>query len=229
MRRLLNLVLCLACFSPWATAQQQQLNRDPQNIVDPTGFMRVLAPPIEVEGNAFMFEDWKTGDFYLTQGKYASEIVFKYDLLNHTLSVQMEGREYSLDPVAVDSIHVKESKNTLVNPILFGNLSSDLMLLRIYDSPHLSLFRKTAVEVIKPNYNELLDVGNRNFQIDQDFTYLVLEKQESKFVEIRGKRKELKSWEYGNKLNSFVKDQYLDLKSEPDLIKVVTYYEELRF
>lgn len=229
MSRLTYLVLCLACFGPWVCAQQQQLNRDPQNIVDPTGFMRVLAPPVEVEGSAFMFEDWETGDFYLTQGKYASEIIFNYDLLNHTLSVQMEGREYSLDPVAVDSIYIKQSRKTLVNPILFGDLSSDLMLLRIYDSPHLSLFRKTTVEVIKPNYNELLDVGNRNFQIDQDFTYLVLEKQESKFVEIKGKRKELKSWEYGNKLNSFVKDQYLDLKSEPDLIRVLTYYEELRF
>jgi hypothetical protein len=208
---------------------QQQLNRDPQNIVDPTGFMRVLVPPIEVEGSALMFESWKTGDIYLTQGKYASEVIFNYDVMNHTLAVQMEGREYSLDPVAVDSIHVHESGNTLVNPILYGTLNIDLLLLRIYDSPHLSLFRRTAVEVIKPNYNELLDVGNRNFQIDQDFTYLVLEKEESKFVEIKGKRKELKSWEYGDKLNSFVKDQYLDLKSEPDLIKVLTYYEELRF
>jgi len=103
------------------------------------------------------------------------------------------------------------------------------MLLKVYDSQHLSLYRKTLVEVIKPNYNELLNVGSRNFQIDKDYFYLLWEKKKGQFTELQGRKKELKEWDHGDQVIAFVKNQHLDLKNKTDLVQVVQYYEQLAF
>lgn len=221
-------VLIATFLTIWLQAQQP-LNRDPQNIVDPNGFMRVLAPPSRVEGSVNMFENWQRGDVYLSQGKLAESVILNYDVLHHMLSVQVEGKEYSLNPVAIDSIKVLNTPWVLVNPIIFEEVYSDVLLLRIYQSAHTSMFRKTTVEVIKPNYNEILNVGSRNFQINQDFTYLIKHHQTNQIKEFNGKRKELKEWEHGSKILSFVKQQHLDLKNETDLVKIVEYHDELTY
>lgn len=184
-----NLPFTLFCFLVFGVHGQQKINRDPQNIVDPTGFMRILTLPVKVEGTANMFEDWQQGDVYLSESKIASEAIFNYDIMNHMISVLVEGKEYSLNPVAVDSIKIKNSSQTLINSIVLDGITSDLMLLKVYDSQHLSLYRKTLVEVIKPNYNELLNVGSRNFQIDKDYFYLLWERRKANLQNCRaGKR-----------------------------------------
>ncbi len=224
-----NLLITLLLFVVYNVHGQQILNHDPQKIIDPAGLLKILTPPTEVEGSADMFDTWQHGDLYLSNSKVASGVIFNYDILNHMLSVLVEGKEYSLNPVAVDSIQLKSSAQTLVNSTVLKELTSDLLLLKLYESQYLILYRKTTVEVIKPNYNELLNVGSRNFQIDQDYFYLLWEKVKGRFTELQGKKKELKEWDHGDQVITFVKNQHLDLKNETDLVQVVQYYEQLAF
>ena len=226
--QVLTLIL-LSVVLPASIFPQVPLNRDPQNIVDPTGIMKVLTPPIEVEGTTLMFDDWQLGTMYLAEGKIIPQMSFNYDILNHMFSVRIEKKEYSLNPLSVDSVQIPSTKQTLVNPLVLEAMSSDLMLLIIYRSSHLNLFRKTTVEVIKPTYNELLNVGSRNFQVDKDRHYLLWDKDANQITELHGKKKELKSLENGEKVTSFVRNQHLDLKNESDLIEVIKYYEQLTF
>ncbi len=229
MKNLFYLTAFMMTLGLETLAQQMKLNRDPQNIVDPTGIMRVLTPPTEVEGSANLFEDWQKAELYLNQGKTKSLLEVNYDIFNHIVAVRVDGKEYSLNPLVVDSLRLLDQSLTLVNTNVLPGLSGDALLLRVYQGPHVALYRKTLVEVIKPNYNELLHVGSRNYQIDQDILHYMGEKSTGKYFELKGRKKDFKELSNSDKINTYIKQQHLNLKVESDLIDVVKYYEQLAY
>lgn len=225
--------MAIAGIFPDARAQQQP-NLDSQNIIAPADFLRLLVPPAEVEGRANLFTDWQQGEVFLSQGRFASGITFNYDVLNHVLLVLVDEKEFSLNPIAVDSILMANSSQVLINPIILDGVGSDLLLLRVYEGLHLSLFRNTLAKVMDGDNNttattELVYAHNSDIQIDQEQMYFLLNKATNEFREFQGKKKELKKWENGDQVVAFVKNQNLDLKNEADLIQVVQYYEQLTF
>jgi hypothetical protein len=225
--------MAIAGIFPDARAQQQP-NLDSQNVIAPADFLRILVPPAEVEGRANLFTDWQQGEVFLSQGRFASGITFNYDVLNHVLLVLVDEKEFSLNPIAVDSILMANSSQVLINPIILDGVGSDLLLLRVYEGLHLSLFRNTLAKVMDGDNNttattELVYAHNSDIQIDQEQMYILLNKATNEFREIQGKKKELKKWENGDQVVAFVKNQNLDLKNEADLIQVVQYYEQLTF
>jgi hypothetical protein len=225
--------MAIAGIFPDARAQQQP-NLDSQNVIAPADFLRLLVPPAEVEGRANLFTDWQQGEVFLSQGRFASGITFNYDVLNHVLLVLVDEKEFSLNPIAVDSILMANSSQVLINPIILDGVGSDLLLLRVYEGLHLSLFRNTLAKVMDGDNNttsttELVYAHNSDIQIDQEQMYFLLNKATNEFRELQGKKKELKKWENGDQVVAFVKNQNLDLKNEADLIQVVQYYEQLTF
>ncbi len=226
-------LMAIAGIFPDARAQQQP-NLDSQNVIAPADFLRILVRPAEVEGRANLFTDWQQGEVFLSQGRFASGITFNYDVLNHVLLVLVDEKEFSLNPIAVDSILMANSSQVLINPIILDGVGSDLLLLRVYEGLHLSLFRNTLAKVMDGDNNttsttELVYAHNSDIQIDQEQMYFLLNKSTNKFREFQGKKKELKKWENGDQVLAFVKNQNLDLKNEADLIQVVQYYEQLTF
>ncbi len=226
-------LMAIAGIFPDARAQQQP-NLDSQNVIAPADFLRILVPPAEVEGRANLFTDWQQGEVFLSQGRFASGITFNYDVLNHVLLVLVDEKEFSLNPIAVDSILMANSSQVLINPIILDGVGSDLLLLRVYEGLHLSLFRNTLAKVMDGDNNttsttELVYAHNSDIQIDQEQMYFLLNKATNEFRELQGKKKELKKWENGDQVVAFVKNQNLDLKNEADLIQVVQYYEQLTF
>ncbi len=225
--------MAIAGIFPDARAQHQP-NLDSQNVIAPAEFLRILVPPAEVEGRANLFTDWQQGVVFLSQGRFASGITFNYDVLNHALLVLVDEKEFSLNPVAVDSILITNSSQVLINPIILDGVGSDLLLLRVYEGLHLSLFRESLAKVMDGDNNttsttELVYAHNSDIQIDQEQMYFLLNKATNEFRELQGKKKELKKWEHGDQVVAFVKNQNLDLKNEADLIQVVQYYEQLTF
>ena len=226
-------LMAIAGIFPDARAQQQP-NLDSQNVIAPADFLRILVRPAEVEGRANLFTDWQQGEVFLSQGRFASGITFNYDVLNHVLLVLVDEKEFSLNPIAVDSILMANSSQVLINPIILDGVGSDLLLLRVYEGLHLSLFRNTLAKVMDGDNNttsttELVYAHNSDIQIDQEQMYFLLNKATNEFRELQGKKKELKKWENGDQVVAFVKNQNLDLKNEADLIQVVQYYEQLTF
>ena len=226
-------LMAIAGIFPDARAQQQP-NLDSQNVIAPADFLRILVRPAEVEGRANLFTDWQQGEVFLSQGRFASGITFNYDVLNHALLVLVDEKEFSLNPIAVDSILMANSSQVLINPIILDGVGSDLLLLRVYDGLHLSLFRNTLAEVMDVDNNttsttKFVYAHNSDIQIDQEQMYFLLNKATNEFRELQGKKKELKKWENGDQVVAFVKNQNLDLKNEADLIQVVQYYEQLTF
>ena len=226
-------LMAIAGIFPDARAQQQP-NLDSQNVIAPADFLRILVRPAEVEGRANLFTDWQQGEVFLSQGRFASGITFNYDVLNHVLLVLVDEKEFSLNPIAVDSILMANSSQVLINPIILDGVGGDLLLLRVYEGLHLSLFRNTLAKVMDGDNNttsttELVYAHNSDIQIDQEQMYFLLNKATNEFRELQGKKKELKKWENGDQVVAFVKNQNLDLKNEADLIQVVQYYEQLTF
>ena len=226
-------LMAIAGIFPDARAQQQP-NLDSQNVIAPADFLRILVRPAEVEGRANLFTDWQQGEVFLSQGRFASGITFNYDVLNHVLLVLVDEKEFSLNPIAVDSILMANSSQVLINPIILDGIDSDFLLLRVYEGLHLSLFRNTLAKVMDGDNNttsttELVYAHNSDIQIDQEQMYFLLNKATNEFRELQGKKKELKKWENGDQVVAFVKNQNLDLKNEADLIQVVQYYEQLTF
>ncbi len=212
---------------------QQQPRLDSENVIVPAEFLRILVPLAEVAGRSNLFTDWQQGQVFLSQGRFASGITFNYDVLNHALLVLVDEKEYSLNPIAVDSILIAHRSRVLINPITLDGVGSDLLLLRVYDGLHMSLFRNTLAKVMGNNNttttSELVYAQNGDTQIDQKQVYFLLNKATQEFRELQGKKKELKKWENGDQVEAFVKNQNLELKNEADLIQVVQYYEQLTF
>jgi len=233
IRRCLFLMAIAGIFT--GVRAQPQLNLDPNKVIAHDEFLRLLVIPAEVEGRANLFTDWRQGEVFLSQGRFASGITFNYDVLNHTLLVLVDGKEFSLNPIAVDSILMANSSQVLINPIILNGAGMDLLLLRVYDGLHLSLFRNTLAKVmerdVKTSSSTTVELvhDNVDIQIDQKQMYFLLNKTTNEFRELQGKKKELMKWENGDQVVNFVKDQNLDLKNEADLIQVVQYYEQLNY
>ena len=216
------------------TNAQEQFKVDSGMVIAPDDFFGLLVPPEEVEGRTKLFTDWQQGEVFLSQGKFVSDITFNYDVLNHILLVLVDEKEFSLNPIAVDSILIANSSKDLINPIILDGIDVDLLLLRVYNGQHISLFRNTLAKVVDRDINtaaiEKFEYSkNDDVQIDQEQVYFLLNKVTKEITEFQGKKKELKNWENGDQVMSFVKDQNLVLKNEADLIKVVQYYEQLSF
>ena len=214
------------------TKAQQHPNLDSQKVVPYDEFFRILVPPEEVEGRATLFKDWQQATVFLSQGRFVSSVTINYDVLNHTLLVLVEEKEYSLNPIAVDSIFISNGSQVLINPIILDGVEIETLLLRVYDGLQLSLFRNTLVEVLEDDEKttsttKLVYEHGDGIKIDQDQMYYLLNKGTQEFREIQGKIKELKKWENGENVVDFVKNQQLDLKEESDLIKVVAFSDQL--
>ncbi len=225
--------MAIAGISLGALAQQQPV-LDSENVIAPADFMRILVPPDEVEGRAYLFDDWQQGEVFLSQGKYASGITFNYDVLNHALLVLVDKKEFSLNPIAVDSILMANRSQVLINPIILDGIDTDRLLLRVYEGIHVSLFRSTAAKKIAGDNNtttsvKLKYVEDTDIQVNQEQTFILFDKSTKKLREIPEKKKELKKWENGDQLADFVKNQNLDLKIEADLILLVQYYQQLMY
>jgi len=178
---------------------QQQGNLDSQKVIAPAEFFSILLPTEEVEGRANLFRDWQQGEVFLSQGRFASGITFNYDVLNHALLVLVDEKEFSLNPIAVDSILLAHSSQVLINPIILDGIGSELLLLRLYEGLHLSLFRNTLTKVMENNSTtttaELVYAHTKDVQIDQEQMYILIYKATNEFLELQGKKKELKKWE----------------------------------
>ncbi|GJM29668.1 MAG: hypothetical protein DHS20C17_23030 [Cyclobacteriaceae bacterium] len=216
-----------------ARAQQQPL-LDPANAIAFNEFFRLLVPPEDVEERANLFTDWQQGAVFLSQGRFASDITFNYDVLNNTLLVQVDEKKYSLNPIAVDSILVANRAQVLINPIILEGIGSDLLLLRLYNGLHLSLFRNNLAAVIDSDNRtssiaEIKYTGDSDVRIALEQKYLLLNKDTNELREVLGKKKELKKWENGDQILTFIKNQNLDFSNEDDLIQVVQYYEQLNY
>jgi len=214
--------------------QAQQTKLNPEKIIATEEFSRILVPSVPVDDRALVYSNWQQGAVFLSQGRYASGITFNYDVLNHDLLVQVDDKQYSLNPIAIDSILVANSKDVLINPILLENVQMDVLLLRLHQGPNFSLFRHTLAEVVEKEPNTtsnttLIYSEKDDTEVDRERLYFLLNKTSNEFSEFYGKKKELKKWQNGGQLIDFVNDSELNLRKETDLIKVVEYYEQLMF
>lgn len=233
MTRCCLFLIAIAGISLNAKAQQQP-NLDSKNVIPPAEFLRLLVEPEEVEGRVNLFTDWQHGEVFLSQGRFVSGIAFNYDVLNHQLLVLEDEKEFTLNPIAVDSILIGNSGQVLVNTIILEGIGTDLLLLRVYEGLHLSLFRNTSAKVSDHDTNtsaitKFKYAPEDEVQIDQEQMYFLLNKAANEIIEFQGKKKDLKKWENGGQLMDFIKKQNLDPKNEADLIQVVQHYEQLTF
>ena len=209
----------------------QQPNRDSTKVIGRSGFLSLLVTPDEVEGRLNLYSNWQEAEVFLSNGRFASDIIFNYDLMNNTILILVDQEEYALNPIAVDSILMEGRSEVLVNPIILEGLDGDMLLLRIFEGRYLSLFRTTsAKEVVDyepTTVTRLVYHNNVEIEIDQKQKYLLLKKATNEYQELQGNKKDFKKWENGAEILDYVKDQELNLNYESGLIGAVDYYDQL--
>ncbi len=206
----------------------QILSRDPTQIVSPSGIMKIIKSPISVEGTAMLFENWENVNLYLPSNKVVQNVLSNYDVYNNFILIKIEDREWMLDPNILDSLVVILTQRTFVNPALFNILGEQLLEI-LHNTNNLLLLKKIKVRVLKPNYNELMDVGSKNYKIEQTNLYIIYHKSDGRIIETIGKKKDFKGLQKYKEINDFIRNNKLKLTDELDLLKFINYYNQTMF
>lgn len=206
----------------------QILSRDPTQIVSPSGIMKIIKSPISVEGTVMLFENWENVNLYLPSNKVVQNVLSNYDVYNNFILIKIEDREWMLDPNILDSLVVILTQRTFVNPALFNILGEQLLEI-LHNTNNLLLLKKIKVRVLKPNYNELMDVGSKNYKIEQTNLYIIYHKSDGRIIETIGKKKDFKGLQKYKEINDFIRNNKLKLTDELDLLKFINYYNQTMF
>lgn len=206
----------------------QILSRDPTQIVSPSGIMKIIKYPISVEGTEMLFENWENVNLYLPSNKVVQNVLSNYDVYNNFILIKIEDREWMLDPNILDSLVVILTQRTFVNPALFNILGEQLLEI-LHNTNNLLLLKKIRVRVLKPNYNELMDVGSKNYKIEQTNLYIIYHKSDGRIIETIGKKKDFKGLQKYKEINDFIRNNKLKLTDELDLLKFINYYNQTMF
>jgi hypothetical protein len=218
-------VMMVSAMALWA--QQQKLNRDPQYIVDRTAIMRILTPQPELEGTALMNPDWQKAAVFLSNGKQGTVLEVNYDQHNNLVPVLYDNAEYSINGIAIDSIVFQQTNETLISETVIKGVDGDQLLVRLYDGPGYTLYKKTLIDIIKPNYNEILNVGSRNYKVDRIYKYLLYSKSEEKAYDFNNK-KDLKALPNYAELAGFLKQNKPGMREDSDLVSIAEAYQNIR-
>ncbi len=207
-------------------AQQQKLNRDPQYIVDPTAIMRILTPQPELEGTVLMNQEWQKAAVFLSNGKQGTILEVNYDLQNNLVPVLYNNEEYSINGITVDSMLFQQTQEVLISETTIEGVEGDQLLVRLYDGPGYALYKKTLIDIIKPNYNEILNVGSRNYKVDKIYKYIFHSKVDEKAYNFNNK-KDLKALPEYSQLEAFLKQNKPAMKQESDLVNIAKAYQKI--
>jgi hypothetical protein len=184
-------------------------------------------PGPKVVGDTYISQDWKKGKVLLYgQEKFVGIYPVRYDLYSQEIEIQSAqgirviagGKIRSfvtVEPYGRNSIFINIKEYSFKRPP-----SIDGFLKVVEDGPF-ALLSSTTINLKRPDYNEALNVGSRDYRIHKREKFFFL--MNGTVTELPLRKKEFASlFPVGKRdlINQFIRDNNLRLDREPDLIRI---------
>ncbi|MEO1051156.1 MAG: hypothetical protein AAFX87_11045 [Bacteroidota bacterium] len=221
-----KVILVILLSSVCVAYTYSQLSRDPRHVITDAGLIRVTKPPAGVDGDFYLMGEKVDATVFII-GNKVLDAKMNYNLYSNQIILTVDNKDYGLKPSMIDSIVVKQNSRCFINGNGIEGMDKNDFVEKIYSSGKSMLLRKTLADVTKPNYNEQLNVGSRDYTISKKSHYVLFDRKEQKSWKLQGKKKDLKNIKHGQQLNNFVKSKKIKLTDETDLIALIQFYETL--
>jgi len=190
------------------------------------------APP-PAKGSHYISDQWNIGNVFLYNKKKVEEYPLKYELDLDMLEIKTGDNIKVVDGYRIYQFSWFDSElsrsRTFVNAKDYemDNVPLTGIMEILTSGDNYTLLAKYSTEIIPSTYVKALDIGEKSEKIVKNIVHLLY--QNGELVEIEKSRKKL-SRQFGKnseKVHSYIKSEGLNCKEEGDLLKIVSFADEL--
>jgi hypothetical protein len=197
----------------------------------PYGFVtEIKADTKETKGDVYLYSNWCTGNIEFINGAKLEYKNLRYNIERDFFEIQFDGiakgsngsnvKKFELYNNLVLEKYIQAKEFDFNNTKLIG-------FLRELAVGNYSLYSKADIKLIQGSYVKALDMGEEDDEYRKKITYFVV--LNKKLIEINSNKKEFAA-HFGEKEKEVLKhinDNKLSLKKEADLVKAVTFANNL--
>lgn len=184
----------------------------------------------DIRGNPYYFEDWVLGEFITNRGERITDILLNYNGYSRQFEAKKGNQYVILDEDTALRIQIAQADNSVEieeemiifqpglfpkRPELFCRVWYTGVQLQLIEEFNISLSTKTVQNVGKTEKFKQF-MPRRNYYLKHNGKISLLKLNKKGFYKLLGQK---------TALESFMKAHDIDLKSPPDLVKVLQYYE----
>ncbi len=221
MKRYLSVfIICITFFQGKSIAQDFRIETPPgYNFIYNSNNL-----PKGIDGTPYL-TDWQKAELQLIDGSVIYDLPMRYNVYTGQMIFKKNDEIYGIG--APDSISMIKFNGSIFK--YKGFVINDVFERTYYEiviDDKASLYKKYDMVITPSNYNEALDVGNKNDRFTLKET-LYLQKGD-KLVELDKKKKVMQFFSDKEKeISDYIKQEKLSYKDENDVIKLVEYYNQL--
>ncbi len=197
-----------------------------------SGFKGTYSVKSSIKGDPYLDTAFRMSRFRLYKSTELIETPSRYDVLNNELEIRTTGGVMVLASRLVEKFTLLRSRKDTVVFVNSADYKYDdtqlIGFLQLLCDGKIQLLKQTRAEIVKPSYNPSLEVGDRDSHIVKKET-LFYSLKGGEISKLKGKSEILTL--FGDKkdlIKSFVSSNKLGFKSELDISKIFTYYNNLQ-
>lgn len=202
--------------------KSQVSGRDPSQLITGTGYLNVRTIKPELEGKTELFPEFKQGTVYVNKSIEGVPFSVNFDLYDQVVLIRVRNQLFEMKIDAMDSVKIKmgsDSTITMINLESLSSIQKKAFGSFLFKKSGMSLVKEFNIEVIKPTYNELMNVGNRNYVITQSTKYYFRKTDSEPFKRISLKKKQLLEFTDSKEQRSLVNQQKCE--NESDFVRIL--------
>ncbi|MEX0995724.1 MAG: hypothetical protein WDZ45_01595 [Flavobacteriaceae bacterium] len=184
-----------------------------------------------IVGSPYDIVNFQPGNIYKNDKIVASKIPMRYNIFSDEIEIntsQVSQKENINNLSKSPDIFVSIANEVYVFVENFANKEESGYFKVIVEGNHFDLYKKSTVTYIKKRFAETNYQQDQPARFNREDTFFLINKQ-GKFFEIPTKKRSFLTIfkEHNKEINSFIKDNKLDIKDENHLAKIIKYFNTL--
>jgi len=172
-------------------------------------------------------EDWQEGSIFMKNGDTIKTISLRFDVYNNDMQFKYDGKTWAVG--AKNKIKViKFEKHSFIYLPYKDKDQIKESFFEVLTAGKVSLLILYYPEVIRSNYNVVLNSGTKNDQLLLKKKYYFVEDDLVTFFDKRGKNLISANSQKSKEIKEFVKNNKLSFTEETDLIAIADFINSLK-
>lgn len=119
----------------------------------------------KVEGSALLYDTYQNGYVVSSEGIASDMIKVNYESYQKSLHLLFDNREFSLALSRIDSLILLDGKEEVRYVSLYNSEKEEGLYKVLVDDGKFSLYELTYAKIKKPQYNPILETGNKYHEL----------------------------------------------------------------